>query len=95
MLDDLLAATRLLQTLPPADRAPMADRLIHQAHAAHHYHRRMGRPHPLWGNGSLMARALAGCQDPAAALDHGALAIMAAAVQRFRDRCNPRAPGLS
>ena len=31
--------------------------MLHEAHAAHLYYKRMGRPHKDWGNGSLMARA--------------------------------------
>ncbi|OYU39209.1 MAG: hypothetical protein CFE33_12435 [Pseudorhodobacter sp. PARRP1] len=54
----LLAASSAPQTL--------LDRLLDQADAAHRYAKRFGRAHPLWGNGSLMARALAetGCRHP-------------------------------
>lgn len=34
-------------------------RLLAEAHAAHRFHRRFGRGHPFWGNGSIMARARA------------------------------------
>lgn len=36
-----------------------ATRLVDEAHAAHRYAKRFGRPHPRWGSGSLMGRALA------------------------------------
>ncbi len=36
-----------------------AARLLAEADAAHRYAKRHGRPHPMWGNGSLMARAMA------------------------------------
>lgn len=59
LLGDVTAAARALLTAPPGDRARLIRLWLDQAHMAHACHKRTGRPHPLWGNGSLMARALA------------------------------------
>ncbi len=59
LLGDVTAAARALVTAPPGDRARLIRLWLDQAHMAHAFHKRIGRPHPLWGNGSLMARALA------------------------------------
>ncbi len=57
MIGDLIAAAKVISaSSDPADASQM---LIRQADAAHRYAKRFGRPHPQWGNGSLMARALA------------------------------------
>ena len=55
LLGDLVTLADLLATGWGGDPA----RLLDEAHAAHRYMRRFGRPHPRWGGGSLMARALA------------------------------------
>lgn len=83
MLDDLVGGAGRLALEPPALRLDLAERLLAEAHAAHHYMRRFGRPHPRWGNGSLMTRALA---DGARGLPlcYASLAVMAVAVTRFR-----------
>ena len=44
-------------SVPEPRRLCLLQTLIQQAEAAHDYHKRLQRPHPLWGNGSLMARA--------------------------------------
>ena len=93
MLDDLLAGAGRLSQAPPAQRPDLANRLLTEAHAAHHYMRRFGRPHPRWGNGSLMTRALA--DGPRAApLCYFSLAVMADAVARFRAANQVRRHGL-
>ncbi len=56
---DLTAAAQILALRPALERAALLDSLLDQAHAADLYARRFGRLHPVWGNGSLMARALA------------------------------------
>ena len=59
LIGDIMAAASALR---PADLTQMqisGARLIAQADAAHRYSKRHHRPHPLWGNGSLMARAMA------------------------------------
>ncbi|MEO5615888.1 MAG: hypothetical protein ABIR04_13330 [Cypionkella sp.] len=54
---DLFEAASLLAA--SSDPAVLINRLLDQADAAHRYSKRFGRAHPQWGNGSLMARALA------------------------------------
>ena len=54
---DLIAVARVLILHDRGDWAAMAHRFVVQAHAAHAFHKRHYRPHPVWGNGSLMARA--------------------------------------
>lgn len=56
LISDLLAWADLLLSVPDVARAGVARRLLLEAHAAHKYHRRKGRPHPAWGDGSLMSR---------------------------------------
>lgn len=57
LLGDIIAATRALLILPIDQRSGLLRRMIQQADAAHHFHKRLAKPHPEWGNGSLMARA--------------------------------------
>ncbi|MDT8856307.1 hypothetical protein RNZ50_15030 [Paracoccaceae bacterium Fryx2] len=59
LLGDVVAAARALLAVPEAAQGPLLARMLDQAHVAHHVHKRLGRPHPEWGNGSLMARAAA------------------------------------
>ncbi|MDR0808841.1 MAG: hypothetical protein LBE86_06920 [Gemmobacter sp.] len=54
---DLHSVARVLLALPAADWAQAADRLITEAHAAHHAFKRRGRACPDLGDGSLMGRA--------------------------------------
>ena len=59
LIGDILAAASVLA---PGDAAQLqinSARLIAEADAAHRYAKRHGRPHAAWGNGSLMARAMA------------------------------------
>lgn len=89
LIGDLLAAARVISDQPPHLRGMVMDRLIYQAHAAHRYMVRFGRPHRQWGDGSLMARALAerGNCDPGADIcDFAALSVVAAHLAAFRKR---------
>lgn len=54
-----------------------AARLVDEAHAAHLYAKRFGRPHPRWGGGSLMARALMVRPAP---LSAGAMPMLSAMI---------------
>ena len=56
---DLIEAATLIAASETCDKSAICATLIDQADAAHRYAKRFGRAHPLWGNGSLMARALA------------------------------------
>lgn len=96
LIGDLLAAVRVISTQPPHLRGMVMDRLIYQAHAAHRYMTRFGRPHLLWGDGSLMARALAepcGAAPGPDACDFAALAVAAARLAAFRQRALLRPSG--
>ncbi|WP_136442345.1 hypothetical protein [Pacificoceanicola onchidii] len=55
---DVRAAARALLSVPACAREGLARRLVAQAEAADRYRKRMGRAHPFWGNGTLMAAAL-------------------------------------
>ena len=54
---DLFEAAALLAA--STEPSLLISRMVDQADAAHRYAKRFGRAHPIWGNGSLMARALA------------------------------------
>lgn len=55
LIGDVLAAARVLFVLGEEDWIVCIDRMIWQAQVADRYRRRLGKPHPAWGNGSLMA----------------------------------------
>lgn len=85
LVDDLLVGARMLSRLSVDQRAQQADQLLHEAHAAHLYTKRFGQPHPVWGNGSLMARALAeGSAQSSPQVCFASLAVRADAIVRFR-----------
>ncbi len=63
LIGDVIAVARVLFVLPERDWTSCVDRLIWQAKVADRYRRRLGRPHPAWGNGSLLA---ATCAEPKA-----------------------------
>lgn len=85
LIGDLLAAADCVAGMAAADQPCHLARLLAEAHAAHCYARRFGRPHPRWGDRSLMARALA--ERPAAprpSLDLAALAAVAISLLQFQ-----------
>jgi hypothetical protein len=92
LIGDVLAAAEALSQVQHEDRANTITRLIEEAHAAHSYHKRLGRPHPCWGNGSLMARVMATCRRESQSFnDSGALHLLsevssAIAVWKTRSR---------
>ena len=59
MIGDVVATAQALARWPETDRRALLDRLITEAHAADRFSRRFCKPHPVWGNGSLLGRALA------------------------------------
>ena len=95
LLDDLLAGAGRLASVPHHERPTLARRLLHEAHAAHHFMRRFGVPHPRWGNGSLMARALGDQALTGRPLCLQSLAVMALAIAAFRQDAAIRRHGLS
>ncbi len=50
---DVAAAARAIWNLPPETRRSEVMCLLNRAHAADLFHKRTGRVHPFWGNGSL------------------------------------------
>lgn len=56
---DLVAAARVLLGLPAEERPARMRQLLDAADLGDRYRRRFGRPHPRFGNGSLMAAASA------------------------------------
>ncbi len=62
---DVSAAARALLTVPASARGSLAKRLVILAEAADQYRRKLGKAHPFWGNGTLMAAALGRCPLPA------------------------------
>ncbi len=56
---DIQAAARALLPVPRSARAAQAEQLMRNAQAADRYRARHGKAHPHWGNGTLMAAALA------------------------------------
>ena len=59
LIGDLMAAAAVLPSAPRGQRAQLAQKIVTEADAAHRYFKRFGRPHLLWGDGSLLTRALA------------------------------------
>lgn len=57
LLGDIIAAARALMFVESAGRAALLDLMLKEADAAYRFHKRLLKPHPKWGNGSLMARA--------------------------------------
>ncbi len=56
---DVTAAARALLLVAPEAREALCRRMIEEADFADRYAKRLGRPHRLWGNGTLMAAARA------------------------------------
>jgi hypothetical protein len=54
---DVANAARALLHVPRGARRELCTRMIREAEAADIHARRVGRLHPLWGNGSLMSAA--------------------------------------
>lgn len=79
---DLFAAARALLAVPEALRGGLMARMIHEAEAADRYRKRLGRVHPVWGNGTLEAAARGHPLAAAAGLGDAAhLACLALALE--------------
>lgn len=59
LLSDVVAAARALRAAPAPRRADLCARLFREADWADRHTRRLGRIHPLWGNGTLLGAAQA------------------------------------
>lgn len=55
---DVSAAARVLLSVPEVDQRELMLQMLERASVADVYYKRLGRGHPVWGNGSLMAVAL-------------------------------------
>lgn len=79
-LTDLAAAARVLLAQPEAQRAAAMAALIARAEAADRLRRDSGRLHPAYGNGTLLAAALAhpGANPPPGDCDYLACLALAA-----------------
>lgn len=56
-MGDLIAVARVLVLRDRAEWVGLVEGFLFDAHVAHAFHKRWQKPHPAWGNGSLMARA--------------------------------------
>ena len=57
LYSDVSAAARVLLGTPPAFREQVCTRMLREAEGADRFVRRLGRLHPKWGNGTLLATA--------------------------------------
>lgn len=69
LIGDVIAAARVLAPLPRGQRAGALRALLARADLADRHRKRLGRAHPRWGNGSLMAAAHAEAPPPEPFLD--------------------------
>lgn len=53
LLSDVTTAARALLCVPKTERAALCARLLGEAEAADRYARKLRKPHPKWGNGTL------------------------------------------
>ncbi|MBL4811324.1 MAG: hypothetical protein JKX69_02950 [Rhodobacteraceae bacterium] len=87
---DLDAAVRLALPLRADQRAGALRLLLQQADTADRYRKRLGRAHPAYGDGSLMAAAQGGARLPLPAYCNRAycttLASVLAAIELWRRR---------
>jgi len=54
---DVIAAARALIAVPAMARRDLCMLLLERAHCADKYTKALGKPHPFWGNGTLMGAA--------------------------------------
>lgn len=87
---DLFSAAACLAAADQACWAALATRLLAESDAAHRYAKRFGRAHPLWGNGSLMARAKLLTDRPADPQSARFLAALALIAARLSDQKTAR-----
>lgn len=93
LADDILMALRALHRVAAPQRAARIGQWLNEAHWADLYRKRFCRAHPRWGNGSLMARAMAeplGMRTGPGGLDLEALLLVAVALRDWRRRAPSR-----
>lgn len=89
---DVVAVASALRDLPPEGWEARIAGYLTRADAADRYRRRIGRAHPVWGNGSLMGAVLSGADvwpeprlsDPVYA--EAMVAVLMALIRRKRAR---------
>lgn len=54
---DVIAVARVVLAAPAALRESTCAKLLQQAEWADRFTRRLGKPHPFWGNGTLLGAA--------------------------------------
>jgi len=64
-----MAAARVLLRVPDGKRQAVMQQMLERASIADLYYKRLGRGHPEWGNGSLMAVAFGRDMAPEPFLD--------------------------
>ena len=55
LIGDVIAVARVVFVLPEEQWSSRVDQLLWRAKVADRYRQRLGKPHPTWGNGSLLA----------------------------------------
>jgi hypothetical protein len=65
LIGDVIAVARVVVVLPEEQWSSRVDQLLWRAKVADLYRKRLGKPHPVWGNGSLMAAIGAEPKAPA------------------------------
>lgn len=90
-LGDLSAAARVLGLNPEERWAWLMFRLLAEAEAGERYLQRRGRPHPRYGDGTLMAAALRRAPEPAPTLEDARFRRALLAVLLALDGHQPRA----
>lgn len=93
---DVIAAARVLLVVEAGLRSSLLACMIDQAKLADRYRKRLGRAHPRWGNGSLMAAAAVWPQAPEPFMsDDEYLDCLQTVLGRLALRQCPRAPVFS
>lgn len=82
---DLIASARVLMALPEARRSAAMTALIARAAMADQYRHATGRQHPVYGNGTLLAAALAHPRGDTEGDEMGYLACLACAIDAVLD----------
>lgn len=70
-LMDLYHAARAVEAAPLQGREAVCRDLLCRAHVADKYLKRLGKTHPLWGDGSLRGAALAGRRE----IEHQSMSV--------------------
>ena len=86
LVSDVTAAARALLSVREPRRNALCEDLLREAEYADRFTRRVGRPHPVFGNGTLLAAARARKLVCEPTLDDAAYRAAIATVLRALDR---------